>query len=65
MKLTNKTMLYIYVVIVFIFTFLLTSKIIIAFKTNQFDYFKLGLNTVVLAYAIYKVVEHSKIENNK
>lgn len=65
MKLTNKTMLYIYVVVVFIFTFLLTSKLILAFKINEFNYFKLGLNAVVLAYAIYKVIEHSKLENNK
>ena len=65
MKLTNKTMLYIYVVVVFIFTFLLTSKLILAFKINEFNYFKLGLNAVVLAYAIYKVIELSKLENNK
>ena len=65
MKLTNKTMLYIYVVLVFIFTFLLATKLITAFKINQFNYFKLVTNTIILGYAIYKVIEISKIENNK
>ncbi len=65
MKLNNKTILYIYVAVMFVLTFLLTSRVIRSIKTNEFDYVKLALNTGLLIYLIIKIIKLGKIENNK
>lgn len=65
MKLNNKTTLYIYVAVMFVLTFLLTSRIIKSIKTHEFDYVKLALNTGLLIYLIIKIIKLGKIENDK
>jgi hypothetical protein len=65
MKLTSKTILYIYVAILFLLTFLLTSRLIKSIKTNEFDYFKLALNIGLLIYLVIKTIKLGKIENDK
>jgi hypothetical protein len=63
MKLSNKTKLYIYVVFLFIFTFLLATRLIHAFKTNDFDYMQLGINGIILAMSIIQILRYAKKEN--
>ena len=65
MKINNKMLLYIYIAFLFILTFLLTSRIIKGFKTQDFDFFKIGVNVALLVYVIVQVVRLGKIENNK
>lgn len=65
MKINNKALIYIYVVFLFILTFLLASRVIKGFKTQDFDFFKIGVNSVLLIYVIVQVVRLGKIENNK
>jgi hypothetical protein len=65
MKLNNTTLIYIYAVVLFVLTYLLAARLITSFKTNEFDYLRIGLNVVLLIYLIIKVVKLGKIENNK
>lgn len=65
MKLNSKTILYIYIVVLFILTFLFTSRLITSFKTQEFDYLRLSINFVLLLYIIFKIVKLGKIENDK
>ena len=65
MKLNNKTLVYVYVVALFILTYLLASRIIVGIKTQEFDYIRLSVNFVLLIYIIIKVVKLGKIENDK
>jgi len=64
MKLTNKTIIYIYVAVLFILTFLFTRNLMKGFRKQEFDYLKLAVNLVLLVYIIVKVVKLGKIENN-
>ena len=65
MKLNNTTLIYIYAVVLFVLTYLLAARLITSFKTNEFDYLRIGLNVVLLIYLIIKVVKLGKTENNK
>lgn len=65
MKLDNKTILYIYVGVLFILTYLFASRLITSFKTQEFDYLRLSINLGLLIYIIIKVVKLGKIENDK
>ena len=65
MKLSNKTLVYIYVVVLFVLTYLFASRLITSLKTGEFDYIRLGINAVLLTYIIIKVVKLGKIENEK
>lgn len=60
----TKTRLYIYVALLFVLTFLLTSRVIKGIKTHEFDYLRLTANVVVLVYLIVQVVKLGKLENN-
>jgi len=62
---SNKSKLYTYVVLLFIFTFLFTSRIMKEFKLNEFNYFKLGINALVLVFLLFQIIKIGKIENNK
>jgi hypothetical protein len=65
MKLDNKTLIYVYAVVLFILTFLFAQKLITSFKTQEFDYLRLSVNLALLIYIIIKVVKLGKVENNK
>lgn len=65
MKLNNKTFLYIYVILLFLLTFLLTRTVIKSLKTMEFDYIRLAVNVGLLAYIIIKITKLGKIENDK
>ena len=64
MKLNNKTIIYIYIAVLFILTFLFTRNLMKGFKSQEFDYLKLSVNLVLLVYIIVKVVKLGNIENN-
>ncbi len=65
MKLNNKTILYIYIGVLFILTYLFASRLITSFKIQEFDYLRLSVNLVLLIYIIIKVVKLGKLENDK
>ncbi len=65
MKINNKTLLYIYVVFLFVLTFLLSSRVFKAIKTQEFDYLKIAINSLILIYVAFQVVRLGKIENDK
>lgn len=65
MKLNNTTLIYIYAVVLFVLTYLLAARLITSFKTNEFDYLRIGVNIVLLIYIVIKVVKLGKIENTK
>lgn len=56
---------YIYVAVLFILTYLLASRLIKGFKTQEFDFLKIGVNALLLIYVIVQVVRLGNIENNK
>ena len=64
MKLNNKTLIYIYTVVLFILVFLFASRLITSIKTQEFDYLRLSVNFGLLVYIIIKVVKLGKVENN-
>lgn len=65
MKINNKMVFYIYVAVLFILTYLLASRLIKGIKTQEFDFLKIGVNALLLIYAIVQVVRLGNIENNK
>jgi hypothetical protein len=65
MKINNKMLLYIYVAFLFVLTYLLASRVIKGIKTQDFDFFKIGVNSVLLIYVVVQVIRLGKIENNK
>ncbi len=65
MKINNKTLLYIYVVFLFVLTFLLASRVFKGIKTQDFDYLKIAINSVILIYVAFQVIRLGKIENDK
>lgn len=64
MKFTAKQLLYFYVVLLFLFTFLLVSRVITAFKTNEFDYFRLGLNAAMVVLSVINIIKYNKPSDN-
>jgi len=65
MKLDSKTLVYIYIGVLFILTYLFASRLITSIKTQEFDYIRLSVNFGLLVYVIIKVVKLGKIENDK
>ena len=65
MKIDSKILIYIYVALLFIATYLLASRLITSFKANEFDYFKIIANFGILIYLIFRISKLSKIENDK
>ena len=65
MKLDNNKIVYVYIVVLFILTFLFAKRLILNIKSHEFDYLKLAVNLALLVYIIIKVVKISKIENDK
>ena len=61
----NTTKVYIYTGLLFVFTFLLASKLIKAYNTNNFDYLKIGINGVAVIALVYLIIKYANIENNK
>lgn len=61
----SKKWFYVYVVFLFVLTFLFASRLISSLKTQEFDYFKLGLNLILVVYLIIKINKLGKIENDK
>ena len=65
MKINNKALLYIYVVFLFVLAYLLASRVFKGVKTQEFDYLKIAVNSVILIYVAFQVIRLGKIENDK
>lgn len=65
MKLRKETIVYIYVAVLFILAFLFTWRLMKNIRSGEFEYFRLGINFVLLVYIIIKVVKLGKEINDK
>ena len=65
MKISNTTKVYIYTGLLFVFTFLLTKNLMKAFRTNEYDYLKIGINAIVEILLVYLIIKYANIENSK
>ena len=65
MKISKTTLIYIYAVALCLMTFLLAKRVITSFNTNEFDYFKLVANLILIVYFIIKIVKLGKEQNNQ
>ena len=63
MKINNKMVFYIYVAVLFILTYLLASRLIKGIKTQELDFLKIVVNTLLLIYVIVQVIRLGKIVN--
>ena len=59
MKFTNKHKLYFNVLLLFVFTYLLTSKVIQGFKTQDFNYLRIGINVLLIALTIKSIIKYN------
>lgn len=64
MKISKTNLIYIYAIALCLMTFLLAKRIITSFKTDDFDYFKLIANGIIIVYIIIKIVKLGKEQNN-
>jgi len=65
MKISNTSKVYIYTGLLFVFTFLLTKNLMKAFRTNEYDYLKIGINAIVEIVLVYLIIKYANIENSK
>ncbi len=64
MNLSPKTILYLYVALLFFFTYRFFSRLFIAFKSNEFDYLRLGITAAALIFTVFQIIKYSKMINN-
>lgn len=64
MKFTPKQLLYFNVVLLFLFSFLLASRLIEAVKIGEYDYFRLGLNAAMIVLSIMNIIKYNKSSDN-
>ena len=65
MKISKTTLIYLYALALFVATFLLAKRFILSFKTNDYDYFKLIANGLIIIYFIIKINKLGKEQNNQ
>jgi hypothetical protein len=56
MNFSKNQKLYFNVLILFVFTFLLASKLISGFKTNDFNYIRTTINVVVIVLTVRNII---------
>ena len=64
MNFSNQQKLYFNVILLFLFTFFLASKIISGFKSNNFDYFRIVIGFILLIFCVLSVIKYANKENN-
>ena len=60
MNFTNKHKLYFNVILLFIFSYLLTAKIIEGIKTQEFNYLRIGINALFVILTIKSITKYNK-----
>ena len=65
MKIDNRLIVYMNVVLLFISTFLLASKVIKGIKTGEFDFLLIAVSAITAVFAMFFVVKYSNKVNNK
>ncbi len=60
MNFSNNQKLYFNVLLLFILTFFLASKLISGFKTNDFNFLRIGLNILAIVLTIRSVIVLNK-----
>jgi hypothetical protein len=64
MKFTNKTKVYIYTFVLFVFTFTFVSTLMKNYKSNDYDYLRLGISFILIVSSIINIIKLASIENN-
>ena len=65
MKISKTTLIYLFALALCVATFLLAKRFILSFKTNDYDYFKLIANGLIIIYFIIKIIKLGKEQNNQ
>jgi hypothetical protein len=65
MKISKTALIYLYALALCVATFLLAKRFILSFKTNDYDYFKLIANGLIIIYFIIKIIKLGKEQNNQ
>ncbi len=65
MKVTIKTLIYLYTIALFLLTYLLAREIIIGIKTTNFDCISLVVYSVCVSYFVFKIYKLGKLSNSK
>lgn len=65
MNIPPKIRLFIFVILLFFFTFSATTKIIHGFQSNEFDFLKIAIALFGIGFSILNIVKIGKIINNK
>ncbi len=65
MNLSPKVRIFIYVFLLFFFTFSATTKIIHGFKTNEFEFLRIAISLFGVGFSILNIVKLGKIVNGK
>lgn len=60
MNFSNNQKLYFNVALLFLFTYLLASKLITGFKTNDFNYIRIGIIVLLIGMTIRSIVALNK-----
>ena len=59
MNFSNKQKMWFNVALLFLFTYLLTSKLIQGFKTQDFNYIRIGINALAIFYTIKSINKYN------
>ncbi len=59
MNFTNKHKLYLNVFLLFVFVYMLASKVIQGFKTQDFSYMRIGINALLLVFTIKNIIKYN------
>ncbi len=64
MNFTNKHKLYLNVFLLFVFVYMLASKVIQGFKIQDFNYLRIGLLVFLIVSTILRIIKYNREEEN-
>ncbi len=64
MTFTNKHKLYLNVVLLFVFAYMLTSHVLVGFKTQDFNYLRIGLLVFIIISTILRIIKYNREDEN-
>ena len=64
MTFTNKHKLYLNVVLLFLFAYMLTSNVLKGFKTQDFNYIRIGLLVFIIISTILRIIKYNREDDN-
>jgi hypothetical protein len=59
MNFTNQHKMYFNVFLLFVFTYLLAGKLIQGFKTQDFNYIRIGINALLIVFTVKNIIKYN------